>query len=230
MFEASLTLESVQKEIRDLLAKVEKLDPNKSKWSPSEKQKILDSINKIQSHITELEATENPAREFFKNHYINGCNKELLTSILVILCKNHSIHYTRADTRYSNCAFCLFNKHWDIFKPDLDDSYIDPIKDPITEKINGYEVNLLGQKFYADSKGKIGDIHKNKRSPKCDQVREIEIGIQVLIQFLENNANTQDQPSYELGVMIDVFPNFVMEESQFFEFECDSELHMGFEF
>ena len=182
--------ESGIKKIQDLNEKTKDLDPDPAKWSSSDKQNTLDSIYKIRGDIAEIESSDNPAKDFFEKHF-PLCNKELLISIMVLLCKKYSIKHDRGHTRHKSCAYDLLKEHWNTFKEDLYGLSIQSIKDSSNKKISRYEVYLFREKFDADSKGKIHGIYQNKRSKKCDQPAEIDNGMFILNEYLEKNTNTQ---------------------------------------
>ena len=212
-----ITEEKLVEDAQQIQKKRSQLPIDVREWNSNQRQTHLDLIQKWVSNKEALELNRNQAQEFFFSAPFN-INKELLISILIILCQHFHVRHTRAETRFQQCAWNLLNKHWPLFSPVLSTLSIVTVKDPSNGRTLSYEIHLLNRVFHTDSKGKVQNLYNNRRCPKCNQVLEIERGEAQVSSFLgssqvfpsfEESINSVDSPGGDDSSVFDQFDEFI---------------------
>ena len=212
MSEVKVDKEDLLKKCKEAIDFVYSKNLPPEEWTPNERLEALEKIQKCLGKHVFINSNSTNAQEFFKNCNFH-INTALITSVLVILCKKYSIHYERADRRLKINAINRFNKNWALFYPDLQTLNI-------VQKEDQYEIHILGEIFYTNSRGKV--INIKQRSPKCDSAEEIRKGIKFIHSYIgdnqkpdiieEHNELKFDEANYEFENYEDIYSSSVMDD------------------
>ena len=219
------------KEAQEILRKAEKLPDDVSQWSSQKKQDIADMIQKFQGkiHYEENRAKgKNHAEKFFKEFQLKF-NKEIVIFIMTRLCKHHGIHYKRGDIRYLTNAYNRIDDNWDRFyKGGLQELRIIKVVDEETLSLKGYRIDLFGNSFHTDDKGRF-NLFKG-RSSKIDNTKEVQEGLEQVRQFLES-CQQPHQEVESFTTTNDIYNTFVSpDDNDNFTFDDSNDLYNDFEF
>ena len=181
-------------EAKAILSEAEKLPSDVSQWSSTQRLDIADKIQKVQGkiHSEKNRANgKNHAEKFFEGFHLN-VNKEIVSFIMVRLCKHFGIRYKRGDIRYLPNAYNKIDDNWDLFyNGGLQELRIIKTVDEETLKFKGYRIDLFGNTFQTDNKGRV-NIFKG-RSPKLNLTKEIQEGLEQVRHFVESVSQQQPQ-------------------------------------